>query len=93
MKLEALGTVISLISIAGTVWKFSASFSEMRHKLEKKDLEIECFIEKQELLQNGLRENFKHFSERSRGEVGVVSDRVSQVEEFLSKTTDFQRRR
>jgi hypothetical protein len=93
MKLEGLGTVISLLSIAGTIWKFSSSFSAMKHRLELKDLQIECFVEKQELILNNLSEKFKHFSDRSRGEVGTALDRVIQVEDFLAKTTDFQRRK
>lgn len=93
MKIEGLGTVVSLVSLALTIWKVSAYLSEMKHRLELKDQEIESFLDQQELILNGLKENFKHFSERFRGEVGVVSDRVTQVEDFLTKTTDFQRRK
>lgn len=93
MKLEGLGTVVSLISLVLTIWKISASFSEMKHRLELKDHEIESFLDRQELILNGLRENFHHFSERFRKEGTDVEDRVGQVESFLYKTTDFQRKK
>lgn len=93
MKLEGLGTVLSLLSLVVTIWKFSTAYAEMKHRLELKDQEIEAFLDKQELIINGLRENFKHFSDRFRGEVGGVGDRVGQVEDFLTKTTDYQRRK
>jgi hypothetical protein len=93
MKLEGLGTVVSLVSLAVTIWKFSSSYADMRHRLELKDQQIEAFLDQQELILNGLKENFKHFSDRFRGEVGAVSDRVTQIEDYLTKTSDFQRRK
>jgi hypothetical protein len=93
MKLEGLGTVISLVSLAVTIWKVSTSFSEMKHKLELKDKEIEAFLDVQELVLNGLKEKFDHFSNRFRGEVGAVDHRLIQLEDFLTKTTDYQRRK
>jgi hypothetical protein len=93
MKLEGLGTVVSLVSLAVTIWKFSTYYAEMRHRLELKDKEIEAFLDVQEMLINGLKEKFDHFSNRFRGEVGAVDSRIIQIEDFLTKTTDYQRRK
>jgi hypothetical protein len=93
MKFEGVGTVISLISLIATIWKVSAAYAAMKHELELKDKEIEAFLDKQELIINGLQEKFGHFSNRFRGEVEAVSGRVSQLEDFLTKTTDYERRK
>lgn len=85
------------------VWKIGSAVSHMQSALKEQitaanfdrkfsDNSLEHLNDRLELGLNGLREKFEHFSTRSRLESSALSDRIGSIENFLTKTTDFEKR-
>ena len=95
-KLETLVLVTTLFSFCASVlyqvWKISSAVSEMRYGLEKQDMRLESMNDVQTLAFNGFREKIEHFVTRSRGESREFSQRLESVENFLVKSTEFEKR-
>jgi hypothetical protein len=91
------GSVACSITVGTVLWravtlKLNGEVLLLRHDLEKKDLQIANLQDVQILMQKGLEEKFGHFSIRTRAEVAELDKRARQIENFLSKTTDFEPR-
>lgn len=85
------------ISIGTILWrvlvlKINGEVLLLRHSLEKKDMEIEKMQDVHVLTWKGLEEKFGHFAARVKADQVEVKKNVSQIEHFLSKTTDYQPR-
>jgi hypothetical protein len=75
------------------VWLISSAVSDVRHNLEKQDIRLENLNNLQQAGFTGFKERIEHFTVRTRGEAGEIDKRLDDVEGFLTKTTDFTRRR
>ena len=85
------------------VWKIGSAVSRMQAALKEQiaaanfdrklnDERLEHLQDSLKLGLNGLKEKFDHFATRSRAESGTLGDRVGAVENFLVKTTEFEKR-
>jgi hypothetical protein len=91
------GAIACSLSVGTVLWraitlKLNGEVLLLQHNLEKKDLQISNLQDVQTLMQKGLEEKFGHFSTRTRAEVLELDKRVRQIENFLSKGTDFEPR-
>jgi hypothetical protein len=91
------GAIACSLSVGTVLWraitlKLNGEVLLLQHNLEKKDLQISNLQDVQTLMQKGLEEKFGHFSTRSRAETSELDKRVRQVENFLSKGTNFEPR-
>lgn len=95
-KFETIGFAITVISFCGSVlfqvWKVSSSVSDMKHGLEKQDIRLENLNDVQALAFNGFRERIDHAITRVRSEVQTLDNRTEGIENFLVKTTAFEKR-
>jgi hypothetical protein len=97
MKPETIALFISMTSFAvgilHQVWRISQAVSAMRHNLEKQDLRLEGLSDRQVLAFNGYKEKIEHFINRTRSELKDIDVRLQDAEHFLTKTTEFTKRR
>ena len=95
-----LGIVISLITIASTVWKASGAISELRRSQERLESALRSEIselqhqdEKLELLTNGFKERTEHINVRLTANYNQVAGTLEDVEGWLQKNTAYERRK
>lgn len=95
-----LGVVISLITIASTVWKASSAIAELRRMHERLEAALRAEIatlqhenDKMILLVNGVREVMEHTKTRLLGDYRQLSDHVEDIEGYLQKNTPYERRK
>jgi hypothetical protein len=91
------GTIACSVTVGTVLWravtlKLNGEVLLLRHDLERKDLQIENLQNVQALGFKGLDEKFGHFSTRSRAEVKELDARTRQIENFLSKKSNFEPR-
>ena len=96
-KNESILFTITVLSFGAgllhRVWLMSTAVAEMRHNLEKQDIRLENLNDLHEAGFNGFKERIEHFTNRTRGEIGELNKRLEDVESYLTKSTDFIRRR
>lgn len=87
-------TLISFcIGILGKAWQLSASVAEMKHSFQVQDIRLENLAALHDTTFTGFRERIDHSTSRLRGESDDLSKRVEDLEAYLTKTTEFIRRR
>lgn len=91
------GTTAFSISVGTVLWRvimlrLNSEVLALQHNLEIKDLQIENLQDVQTLLQKGLEEKFEHFASRMKGENLEIDKRLRQIENYLSKKTEFEPR-
>jgi hypothetical protein len=91
------GTIACSVTVGTVLWravtlKLNGEVLLLRHDLEKKDLQISNLQDVQTLSHKGLDEKFGHFSTRTRAEVKELDGRTRQIENFLSKKSNFEPR-
>jgi hypothetical protein len=84
------------IPIVGALWrlfsireKLSTDIKELGFKLALLDHKLESLIDQQELALNGMKEIVSHIRTRTQTEDKKLSDRLTDVENWLSKNTEF----
>ena len=107
IKAELILFLVSMASSTAAamifVWKIGLAVAGMKATLKEQiananfdrklnDERLEHLQDELELGFNGLREKFEHFSTRSRSESSELSKRLESVENFLVKTTEFEKR-
>ncbi len=101
---EMIGLLSFCIGTISVVWRASNAVSRMKCELRDainrvetdltiKDLKLQNLQDVQVLSVNGFREKIEHFVSRTRGEIAENNKRLEDLESFLTKTTDFVRRR
>lgn len=87
------------IPIVGGLWrvfsvreKLQTQFLNLSHRLDLIESNIENLTDKQTLTLNGLREVIEHVRLRSQTEEKQLSNRLLDVEGWLEKNTEFNRR-
>lgn len=95
-----LGIVISLITIASTVWKASSAIAELRRSHERLEAALRSEIsglqhenEKLLLMTNGYKERTEHLNARLTANYQHVSALLEDVEGWLQKNTAYERRK
>lgn len=95
-RLESIALIATIVSFCAStlyqVWRISDAVAGMRHNLEKQDIRLENLNDVQALSFNGFKEKIEHFITRSRNESKELDDRLKSVENFLTKTTEFEKR-
>lgn len=91
------GTTAFSVSVGTILWRvimlrLNSEVLDLQHNLQLKDIQIENLQNVQTLLQNGLEEKFNHFAARMKGENLELDKRTRQVENYLSKNTEFEPR-
>lgn len=81
------------IGILHRVWSISTAVSTIQHSFEKQDIRLENLVALHELGFNGFKERVDHTAARLRREITEVNVRVEDLESFMAKTTEFNRRR
>lgn len=66
--------------------------SELEHRSAMRNAELEHIDDKLELGINGTKELVQHVRSRTQTDCDRLSDRIRQIENYLTKTTDFQQR-
>ncbi len=101
---EMIGLVSFCVGTIAAVWRASSAVAKMQCELRDainrvetdltiKDLKLQNLQEVQVLSLNGFRKKIEHFIARTRGEIADHDRRLDDLEAFLTKTTDFVRRR
>lgn len=100
IAITILQFIVLILPIAGLVWHASAmraalkaDITENAHRLDLIEAHFEDLNDRYVLAFNGLREKVEHIRERSANEERRQSERLTDVESFLEKTTNFNRRR
>ncbi len=71
----------------------STAVAEMRHNLEKQDMRLENLSLLHDAGFQGFKERIEHASARTREELNEQNRRLEDIEGYLTKSTDFTRRR
>lgn len=98
--LTVLGSIVTFgIPIATALWKLSAlkekitdQVQELDHRLEMLKARVDNLDDRATLGINGLRELIEHRSARIATSLKDHESRVTDTEQFLAKTTPFERR-
>lgn len=64
----------------------------LAHQSELRESELEHLNDRLELAVNGVKELVTHVRARTQADCDKLSNRIAQLEKFLTKTTDFQSR-
>lgn len=106
-RLEAFALALTIAgSIAAAlmfIWKMGNAVATMQadlksqivaanHERSLNDVRLEHLQQSLTLGFNGMREKFEHFSSRSRMEMNELDKRLACIENFLAKSTEFEKR-
>ena len=95
----SLGIAVSLLTLSSVIWKASSAIAELRRSQERLEsalrsevAELQHELDKQALMINGYRERVEHVNLRLTGNTEKLTVRLTDVENFLQKTTSFETR-
>jgi F0F1-type ATP synthase membrane subunit b/b' len=99
VTLAILGFIAFAIPVVGALWRiFSVrealqfQISDALHRIELLDQRLIHLHEQQELALNGLKEVAQHVRDRSARAEEKLAERITSLERYLDKTTDFNPR-
>lgn len=95
---STLGTALAFsLPLVTLLWRVFSLTSELRMQIAENRNSLVILTNKVDHLDerwdsatHQTLEKFNHFSNRFRGEVNVLSSQVREVQNYLSKTTDFE---
>jgi predicted PurR-regulated permease PerM len=85
--------LIGLFTIVGFIAKAQEKFSFLYNRLDLLSQKVESLKETEDLRFNGIKERLEHLSSRLGNQVTNLESDVEEVQNFLTKTTEFQIRR
>jgi hypothetical protein len=88
MLASVLGLATGLISLLGGLWKLFSLVSA----LQARDRELLYEIEKLALTVNGVRERMEHVNLRISNQIQSYSSTLRDVESWMVKHTEYERR-
>lgn len=96
----ALGFIAFCIPIIAALWRLfgireqlQANILANRHQIELLKKDAEHLIDQQELALNGIKEQIKHVRDRSLHFEEGLDARLADLEQFIEKSTSFERRK
>ena len=81
------------IGILGRVWMSAIALSEMKNDLKMQTRELGYLAELHQTAFQGFVEKIDHSTNRFKGEIEDIKRRLEDLEGFLTKSTEFTRRR
>lgn len=94
-----LGFISFLIPIVAALWKgfnviasLRSELLQIRHDNAVENLRIDHLQQSLDLSINGVLERISHYTTRSRSESEKFDKRLGDLEGFLTKSTEFERR-
>lgn len=91
--------VLFLLPLIGALWRIfrikeelQDQIQKLEHRLALLSAEQEHMSDRQELGFNGFRERIEHTASRLRQDTDRSNQRIDQVENFLAKTTAYEKR-
>ena len=98
--LAALAFIAFAIPIVGSLWKLfgireqlQVSILDNRHRLELLEQKAEHLVDQQTAFLHGIQERLQHVRDRSLHTEAALDFRLSDLEQFIEKSTSFERRK
>lgn len=95
-----LAIITSIVTLITVIIKATQSIERLRHLIadqqdfsERVESDLKHEIEKLQLTVNGVRERMEHINTRVSAQLKESGSLLKDVEIFLAKTTQFERRR
>lgn len=100
---EAVAATLGLLTAAITILTTFSKLQSVLSRLELRDLELreeikrsqvqsENLTDRVELFVNGLKERIEHINTRLSGQNKEIASTVADIEAFLQKNTEYERR-
>lgn len=85
--------IAAMSRLFGIREQLQANILANRHQIELLKKDTDHLIDQQELALNGIKEQIQHVRDRSLHSEALLDSRLSDLEQFIEKSTTFERRK